>query len=53
MSFSDNMFPLFVDDELKGHDTLKIIDKYFFKYDMHYNELGNEIIGNYLINNYN
>lgn len=47
-----NLFPLFIDEKKSGFETLEIIDKYYFKYDMHFNKLGNKVVGDYIYENH-
>ena len=46
-----NAFPI-IFEELKYLDKSELIDKYYFNYDLHFNKKGNELIANFIYNNY-
>ena len=46
-----NSFPIFF-DELNYIDNQKIIDKYYFKYDVHFNKKGNKLLANFINKNF-
>jgi lysophospholipase L1-like esterase len=47
-----NNFPLLVKKNISNEDKKKIIDKYYFKNDVHFNINGNKIIANHFIKNF-
>ena len=47
-----NLFPSFVKENISGAEKDKIIDENFIKGDFHFNEKGNKIIAEVLIDNF-
>ena len=43
-----NLFPLFFEDNQSENDRLKVIEKFYFYFDMHFNENGHKIVADYL-----
>ena len=46
-----NSFPIFF-EELNYIDNKKIINKYYFKYDVHFNKKGNKLLANFINKNF-
>ena len=47
-----NYFPLLVKENISTEDKKKIIDKFYFKNDVHFNIKGNKLIADYFIKNF-